>query len=45
MSAIDRENVIDLDRVVAAVRPAIGLYRSFAAWAAARLDASLSAPG
>jgi uncharacterized protein YutE (UPF0331/DUF86 family) len=30
-------DVIDLDRVVAAVQPAILLYRSFADWAIARL--------
>lgn len=30
---------IDLDRVVAAVEPAVTLYRDFAAWCIARLDA------
>jgi uncharacterized protein YutE (UPF0331/DUF86 family) len=30
---------IDLDRVIAAVEPALALYRDFGAWCTARLDA------
>ena len=37
-------DTIDLDRVIAAVDPAIALYEGFATWAAALIEARDAAP-